>query len=651
MDENNRILDVTYGSFSCRLEGFDDSVETMKLVVSYFHDLAGHDRFMDMDPQAPDMETLARLTEDQTGQSVDIDMDDGQIRLRAQEHDILEDVAPEIDPVEAPEDVSPTEDVATEAPASDLQSNVADKLQRLRAVAAAGMVSPRSQEPEDFSEDLSEPEEAAAPASPLSQRLSDLVKRNIETHAEQALETEDDLAPEHEEITAEDIVAHAESPEIQEAAAEAEDDDFNVFGDDEEEASFEDDVAHEVMDETSAGAEEDSVEAAEETDAAATYDDADVEDLELAEEASENILDVAVEETDVAAADQDDADEAYTEHAEEMSEDILDVDADISASSDDVIAEVDEILGADELRPLDEENTDNAAPTDSAEAAEGDVPPLVLENETSVSETDDDHDDYNDDDEFDLEEEMAKVEAELSARKGDDIARHGLPRHVEDAMSRIMSQTDQHLNQPENRRHRDAFAQLKAAVAATEAARQLGDRGADQRDPDEAYKDDLGAHAAKDKSDARSTTPLKLVKSQEVKPPVSRSSARAAVSTPLDTYSDRLRQIATLKDAEPVEDKGGFADFASAHGATDLVDRLEAAGAYICLVEGEADFSRPQVMKVVQSATAEEISREDGLRSFGRLLRQARLVKLENGRFQIADNTQYRPLGGRAAQG
>ena len=41
MDENNQILDVTYGSFSCRLEGFDDSVETMKLVVSYFHELAG----------------------------------------------------------------------------------------------------------------------------------------------------------------------------------------------------------------------------------------------------------------------------------------------------------------------------------------------------------------------------------------------------------------------------------------------------------------------------------------------------------------------------------------------------------------------------------------------------------------------------------
>ena len=51
------------------------------------------------------------------------------------------------------------------------------------------------------------------------------------------------------------------------------------------------------------------------------------------------------------------------------------------------------------------------------------------------------------------------------------------------------------------------------------------------------------------------------------------------------------------------------------------------------------------------SASDEEITREDGLRCFGRLLRQARLVKLANGRFQVAENTQYRPDGDKAAQG
>ena len=56
MDDSTKILAVSYGNFSCRLEGFDDSVETMKAVVSYFHELAGHERFMDMEPQAPDID-------------------------------------------------------------------------------------------------------------------------------------------------------------------------------------------------------------------------------------------------------------------------------------------------------------------------------------------------------------------------------------------------------------------------------------------------------------------------------------------------------------------------------------------------------------------------------------------------------------------
>jgi len=62
MGESSKVLSVTYGTFACHLEGFDDSVETMKTVVSYFHDLAGHNRFMDLDPQAPDLEELAELT-------------------------------------------------------------------------------------------------------------------------------------------------------------------------------------------------------------------------------------------------------------------------------------------------------------------------------------------------------------------------------------------------------------------------------------------------------------------------------------------------------------------------------------------------------------------------------------------------------------
>lgn len=718
----NKILTVSYGTFSCTLEGFNDPFSTMKAIAEYFRDLAADDRYFGAEPPTPDAAMLHRIAEREIQRRVEAKIQENGVVLRAAEG---EDAGASVTIPAAPRQAPAP--VATPVLADRPAESVAEKLSRLRAEAAAAAAAAEEEARRAAAEPPVEAPTATdallagllaetAPAEPAETPVmtDDFLAETallaaaqpdevalVETVVEPAMAADDTLPEdEPEEPEAFDIVALAANLQAETPT----DDTPDAVAQDEAEA--EDSIAS-----IFAQPEDDLPEAAEAEDTPRLTDDL-PEDADDAADAA--LLSVFAQNAE------DEAPGPAPVLADDLLADRLPEDEAPAAP-----AVEEEAAAAPDLRPEAAEKLQRArarvirirrgetAPTPVEAEAQATIPQPEPEIEAQA---DIPHEAeaaiLTPEAEADLEAELAALREEMAieepappapaadlspfAEAEEDeapaltqtdtsaMARAALTAEAaDDAVSRLMAQADEAMEGPENKRRLSAIAHLKAAVAATAADRAAA-RDLPPAEPSRLsrYRDDLARVVrAKlgvphpDGDTGPRPAPLVLVSEQRVNRASAQPSAKPATPLTLAPAPTgpaptdgivRPRRVApavlvpqaSVAEAEEGEDEPidaalidvrGFTEFAERLGARTLPELIEASAAYLSIVQKREAFSRPQLMANVQAALPDDLPREDGLRSFGALLRSGRLSKLKRGQFVLSQQSTYLNEGKRIA--
>lgn len=760
MMNNNKILTVSYGTFSCTLEGFDDSFGTMKAIAEYFRDLASDDRYFGAEPPQPDAEMLARIAQKEVSRRVEAREQDGKIVLSALENGGVSAPAaaltaaavakaPQQEAPEVAETPAAAEAVAEEAPvelATDAVEFVAETVDAADTLVIEDVVN------EEPVIEETATEEAVAEEAPEETQV-ELAEEETSTEADAPIAAEEPAeveatvedAPEEDEITAqEDDVFVEDENDIVPGQPDAE---VSAFFADATESAEADEIEETLAVEVKPAPEQPAADAPapdsiaaklqriravvaqqEETAEAADYledehaeadhgeAEAPVAETPVAEAPlAEAITDIedALEADDAAEANIDEGDESddvnailsriEARAADTSAQDTVEED-NVDASVEDSVSNLFEseepeaapqVTGAPaaprvSLRkrpvpPVDktaeeaeeskqnprarvikvkraelqaaiekgdlEEYEETTETIEAAEEAVSSTPSLddlapARRKETALSP----------EDQEDLARELAELEEDISATattpEADETARPlrrpepvrnvlpAIEETDETDVNRLLAETDQQMDEPESATRRDAFAHLRAAVAAKKADVSMGSDAQADAEVD-AYRNDL-AEVVRPRRPAAATT--RTDRPVEAEPAPLKLVAEQRIDVAREAGPVRPRRVAADMEETTAMDGESFSEFASEMGAATLPQLLEAAAAYMSFVEGRAQFSRPQLMtKVRQAGGNEEFSREEGLRSFGQLLRAGKIEKIKGGRFTVSDDIGYRP--------
>ena len=596
MVQNNKVLTVSYGTFSCTLEGFDDSFETMKAIAEYFRDLAADDRYFGSEPPQPDAEMLTRIAQRDASRRVEAKQSDTGLLLRATDETPAKAPQPTAPVAETPApsnpDLSVVETASTAGaaaffadaelvePSKPLAADsIAAKLQRIRAV-----VSHSDEHPAPYSED----EENGFLATPEPQ--VDAISAAFEAGALNPADLEAPVPAPRDEAQAEEAEEPADEPAT------------SHMTDDTETEEVGDATAEEAAEAVAEQAQDEPV-------------------LEDAEDTAEELVDdlMAIEpEAEI------DADQPVDELVA-IETDVEEVEVEAEESSNEVLfAELED-------EPENENETDeilNILDEDSSEEPEEDN---ILEVEEGV---------LTASDEENILKEISEIESEMEKRgESEQSGSHDIDSDV----FRLMDMVGAQMDDPAATDTRETYSHLRTAVAATEAER--SEKGDTQEAENQKYRGDLASvvsprrpeiQVTSMRPESDSTAPLKLVAEQRVDTGKS------------DTGPVIPRRVTTAQE-EDTSEEGGFAHFAQQQGAQSLPDLLEAAASYLSFIEGQEQFSRPQLMNKVRSLKQDEFNREESLRSFGQLLRDGKIEKAGGGRFAASNQIGFRPDDERAA--